>query len=327
MPPYASAHDGFFMPDLRSRGGGWPGESPELSEPKPGRQSLEPADATQRVSDGKVTLEELYKGKTVKFAAEKKVICGQCNGSGAKDKVKPEEKDRCKKCKGKRTVTESKALELYIPRGSMQGERITLEGEADQMPDQAPRPGRGARAVEAVAKLGCVARSLSAGQAPGVEPAPGHQPRLDLRRRGGSHGSAADRRGDKSRRPLTVSFSSRPRAGAMPRVPLDGGDSWRAFETTMISPVDSGRPFLAVGDWRGTGSSIGGDNGSSSHARRLSATASTVGSSTASSGGGFSSSERPLSREGSVSVPDGPSRIENLCQTVRASQVDEKRQC
>jgi DnaJ family protein A protein 2 len=126
----------------------------------------------------KVTLEELYKGKTVKFAAEKQVICGQCKGSGAKDKVKPErcdrcggigrqeafrqigpglvtretvpcshcqgsgthirEKDRCKKCKGKRTVKETKALELYIPRGSMQGERIVLEGEADQLPDRTP---------------------------------------------------------------------------------------------------------------------------------------------------------------------------------------------
>ncbi|KAK3368156.1 hypothetical protein B0H63DRAFT_487855 [Podospora didyma] len=126
----------------------------------------------------KVTLEELYKGKTVKFAAEKKVVCGQCNGTGAKDKVKPnkcdncrgqglreayrqvgpglvrkevipcdhcegsgmyyKEKDRCKKCKGKRTVKENKALELYIPRGSMQGERIVLEGEADQAPDQTP---------------------------------------------------------------------------------------------------------------------------------------------------------------------------------------------
>ncbi|KAK0722542.1 putative DnaJ protein like protein xdj1 [Lasiosphaeria miniovina] len=140
----------------------------------PGRPRRSPDEEQQY----KVTLEELYKGKTVKFAAEKKVICGQCNGSGAKDKVKPnkcdrcrgaglqeayrqigpglvrkeviscdhcqgsgmyyKEKDRCKKCKGKRTVTESKALELYIPRGSMQGERITLEGEADQMPDQTP---------------------------------------------------------------------------------------------------------------------------------------------------------------------------------------------
>ncbi|KAK3357014.1 hypothetical protein B0T25DRAFT_566337 [Lasiosphaeria hispida] len=126
----------------------------------------------------KVTLEELYKGKTVKFAAEKQIICGQCKGTGAKEKVKPNkcdrcrgaglqeayqqvgpglvrkqvipcdhcqgsgmyyrEKDRCKKCKGKRTVKENKALELYIPRGSMQGERIVLEGEADQLPDQTP---------------------------------------------------------------------------------------------------------------------------------------------------------------------------------------------
>lgn len=126
----------------------------------------------------KVTLEELYKGKTVKFAAEKQVICGQCKGTGAKDKVKPnqcdrcrgvgrqeafrqvgpglvrkevipcdhcqgsgmyyKEKDRCKKCKGKRTVKENKALEVYIPRGSMQGERIVLEGEADQLPDMTP---------------------------------------------------------------------------------------------------------------------------------------------------------------------------------------------
>ncbi|AEO69128.1 ae83d6af-acf5-4ad1-b3c0-9975064c6b2c [Thermothielavioides terrestris] len=126
----------------------------------------------------KVTLEELYKGKTVKFAAAKQVVCPQCQGSGAKEKVKPnkcdrcrgigrqeafrqigpglvrkevipcdhcqgsgmyyKEKDRCKKCKGKRTVQETKALELYIPRGSMQGERIVLEGEADQLPDMTP---------------------------------------------------------------------------------------------------------------------------------------------------------------------------------------------
>ena len=126
----------------------------------------------------KVTLEELYKGKTAKFAANKRVVCGQCNGTGAKDKVKPQqcdrchgagiqeafrqigpglvrkevlpcencqgsgmfykEKDRCRKCRGKRTLDETKALEIYIPPGSMQGERIVLEGEADQFPDQLP---------------------------------------------------------------------------------------------------------------------------------------------------------------------------------------------
>jgi DnaJ family protein A protein 2 len=29
-------------------------------------------------------------------------------------------------------------LEIYIPRGAREGERITLEGEADQVPDQTP---------------------------------------------------------------------------------------------------------------------------------------------------------------------------------------------
>ncbi|KAI1469188.1 DnaJ-domain-containing protein [Daldinia caldariorum] len=125
-----------------------------------------------------VSLEDLYKGKTVKFAANKNVVCGTCKGTGGKDKVKPQqcdrckghgrveafrqvgpglvtretavcdrcqgsgnyfkEKDRCKKCKGKRTVPETKPLEIYIPRGSRQGDRIVLEGEADQHPDQTP---------------------------------------------------------------------------------------------------------------------------------------------------------------------------------------------
>ena len=125
-----------------------------------------------------VTLEELYKGKTVKFASTKNIICSHCKGSGGKEKAKPEtctrckgqgvtiglrsvgpglvtqermvcdsctgtgkvfkEKDKCKKCKGKRTTSEKKVLEIYIPRGAREGERITLEGEADQVPDQTP---------------------------------------------------------------------------------------------------------------------------------------------------------------------------------------------
>ncbi|TVY62260.1 DnaJ protein-like protein xdj1 [Lachnellula suecica] len=125
-----------------------------------------------------VTLEELYKGKTVKFASTKNIICSHCKGSGGKEKSKPatcerckgngvtvglrqvgpglvtqermvcetctgtgkvfKEKDRCKKCKGKRTTSEKKVLEIYIPRGAREGERITLEGEADQVPDQTP---------------------------------------------------------------------------------------------------------------------------------------------------------------------------------------------
>ena len=125
-----------------------------------------------------VTLEELYKGKTVKFASTKNVICSHCTGTGAKKDAKAQtcerckgqgavvglrsvgpglvtqermvcepcsgtgkvfkEKDKCKKCKGKRTTSEKKVLEIYIPRGAREGERITLEGEADQVPNQIP---------------------------------------------------------------------------------------------------------------------------------------------------------------------------------------------
>ena len=122
-----------------------------------------------------VTLEELYKGKTTRFASTKNVLCQTCHGSGGKEKAKPKpcdtckgkgmttrlrpvgpglvtqetvpcntcsgrgsfyaEKDKCKKCKGARTVKQKKILELYIPRGSREGEKIVLAGEADQDPD------------------------------------------------------------------------------------------------------------------------------------------------------------------------------------------------
>ncbi|KAL9122516.1 MAG: hypothetical protein Q9187_000934 [Circinaria calcarea] len=125
-----------------------------------------------------VTLEELYKGKSARFASTKIVICSHCKGKGGKDNAKPRQcdtcqgrgmrqalrsigpglvtqetiicdsckgtgsvfrdKDKCKKCKGKRTVQERKMLEIYIPRGAKAGDRIVLEGEADQLPDQEP---------------------------------------------------------------------------------------------------------------------------------------------------------------------------------------------
>ncbi|KAK7510539.1 hypothetical protein IWZ03DRAFT_337236 [Phyllosticta citriasiana] len=124
-----------------------------------------------------VTLEELYKGKTTRFASTKNVICETCNGSGGKDKTKPhdcsvcggkgqkqtvqmgggllipsvticgncdgfgkvyKDKEKCKKCKGKRVVEKKNILELYVPRGAREGEKIVLAGEADQSPDQEP---------------------------------------------------------------------------------------------------------------------------------------------------------------------------------------------
>jgi len=127
------------------------------------------------VQQYEVTLEELYKGKTTRFASTKSVICEHCKGTGGKEKAKAKEcdsckgrglttklrpvgpglvtqetvpcatcngrgsffaeKDKCKKCKGARTVKQKKILELYIPRGSREGDTIVLAGEADQNPD------------------------------------------------------------------------------------------------------------------------------------------------------------------------------------------------
>ena len=156
----------FGMGGMGGGGGGRPGGPPRQRRGRDEEQKYQ------------VTLEELYKGKTVKFASTKNIICSHCKGTGGKEKAKPQkcerckgqgatiglrsvgpglvtqermvcehctgtgevfkEKDRCKKCKGKRTTSEKKVLEIYIPRGAREGERITLEGEGDQVPDQIP---------------------------------------------------------------------------------------------------------------------------------------------------------------------------------------------
>ncbi|PNS19223.1 hypothetical protein CAC42_2400 [Sphaceloma murrayae] len=130
------------------------------------------------VQEYECSLEELYKGKTTKFASTKNVICPSCEGRGGKEKAKGKkcgscegkgsrtmlrpiapglvtqetvpcgtcngrgsyfaDKDKCKKCKGKRVISQRKILELYVPRGAREGEKIVLAGEADQVPDQEP---------------------------------------------------------------------------------------------------------------------------------------------------------------------------------------------
>lgn len=68
------------------------------------------------------------------LVTQETVVCSTCSGSGQLFK----EKERCKKCKGKKVVESKNVLELYIPRGAKEGDRIVLAGEADQLPDQEP---------------------------------------------------------------------------------------------------------------------------------------------------------------------------------------------
>jgi DnaJ homolog subfamily A member 2 len=153
-------------------GGGIPGMGGAFGGMGGGRQRTRRSpDENQKYE---VTLEDLYKGKTVKFTSTKQVLCSKCSGSGGKEGAKASQcatckgqgvrqvvsqvgpgmltqrvvpcgacegtgeiwdaKDKCKKCKGKKTTEEKKQLELYIPPGSKEGDQIRLEGEADQVP-------------------------------------------------------------------------------------------------------------------------------------------------------------------------------------------------
>ncbi|KAI0784164.1 DnaJ-domain-containing protein [Abortiporus biennis] len=145
---------------------GGPGSRPRRSR---GEDSVIPYD---------VSLEELYNGKSVKMNMEKEVVCNLCKGSGAKGAAKPKqcakcegrgwnmvqtqlspgrigtsramctecggqgeklrEKDRCKKCKGLKTVKEKTRQEIFIERGMADRQRIVLSGAGDEEPGVPP---------------------------------------------------------------------------------------------------------------------------------------------------------------------------------------------
>lgn len=126
----------------------------------------------------KVTLEDLYKGKTTKLSLQKSVLCVDCGGKGSKNpgavkrcegcrgqgikvtlrQIAPgmvqqmqqtcpdcrgtgeviREKDRCPKCQGNKTYSERKVLDVYIDKGMRHGQRIVFAGEGDQAPDMIP---------------------------------------------------------------------------------------------------------------------------------------------------------------------------------------------
>ncbi|KAK7454465.1 hypothetical protein VKT23_011221 [Stygiomarasmius scandens] len=121
-----------------------------------------------------VTLEDLYNGKSVKLNMEKDVVCDVCKGTGARGKGKPKacstcegkgwtfatshispshlgttrvkcsdcdgvgeklkEKDRCKKCKGEKTVSQKTRQEIFIEKGMADRQRIVLTGAGDEEP-------------------------------------------------------------------------------------------------------------------------------------------------------------------------------------------------
>ena len=119
-----------------------------------------------------VSLEDIYNGKVCKLALQKSVICSDCTGRGGKEgavktctgcngvgmktmmrQMGPmiqrfqtacpdcggvgeiiREKDKCKRCKGKKTVVERKVLHVPVDKGIPNGHKVSFRGEGDQEP-------------------------------------------------------------------------------------------------------------------------------------------------------------------------------------------------
>ncbi|KAJ2953535.1 hypothetical protein O0L34_g1137 [Tuta absoluta] len=125
----------------------------------------------------KVSLEDMYMGKTAKLQLSKNVICGSCKGIGGKpgavvtckdchgqgikvsyQQIGPNmtrqfqtrcptcqgqgetinDKDKCPKCKGKKVLNETKILEVHVEKGMRENQKIFFRGEGDQQPDTQP---------------------------------------------------------------------------------------------------------------------------------------------------------------------------------------------
>lgn len=123
----------------------------------------------------KVTLEEIFAGKTSKIAVNRDRICSECEGRGGKDGADATcsgckgrgmrtrmtqlgpgmysqstgpcdecmgsgtciaEKDKCKECNGKKVLKERKVLEANVDKGSPHGEKYVFHGESDEYPDR-----------------------------------------------------------------------------------------------------------------------------------------------------------------------------------------------
>ncbi|KTW29666.1 hypothetical protein T552_00875 [Pneumocystis carinii B80] len=150
----------------------------EMSINELGRETMQEESFKNRKKDVyydyEITLEELYRGKNVKMAGTRNIICPTCKGSGRKaycdskkcvfcdgkgvmtvlKQIRPgmivqqefeckkcegtgetiQEKDRCRKCKGIKTITEKNFYQINIDKGTQDGEKIVFYGEADQEP-------------------------------------------------------------------------------------------------------------------------------------------------------------------------------------------------
>ena len=116
-----------------------------------GRRSAGPRKGPSIQHPLKVSLEDLYNGKTVKLAINRKVIvgdskvCDRCKGQGVVMEVRQlgpgmitQMQRTCSQCNGQgtmaKTKNERKVVEVHIEKGATHNQKITFRGMADEMP-------------------------------------------------------------------------------------------------------------------------------------------------------------------------------------------------
>lgn len=126
-----------FFPGARGRRSSGPKKGPPLNHPI------------------KVSLDDIYNGKTVKLAVNRKVIvgdvktCDSCNGQGAKMEIRQlgpgmiqQMQRTCADCNGQghsaKRVNERKILEVHVEKGMKHHQKIQFKGMGDEMPNMEP---------------------------------------------------------------------------------------------------------------------------------------------------------------------------------------------
>jgi len=100
----------------------------------------------------KVSLQDVYNGKTVKLAVQRKVIvgdvlkCDTCNGQGAVMQIRQigpgmiqQMQSPCDECSGQgfmaKTKKEREVLEVHVEKGVKDGHKIAFRGKGDEVPN------------------------------------------------------------------------------------------------------------------------------------------------------------------------------------------------
>ncbi|KAG5179412.1 heat shock protein 40 [Tribonema minus] len=178
-PQKRKMYDQYGKDGVNEEGG--PGHSPDdifsMFFGGGGRQPSGPRRSDDLVHPLKVSLEDLYNGKTCRLAINRDKVCAACEGRGGKAgaekacascnghgvqiqyrQIGPgmvqklqatcpdcngegktiNARDKCRECQGKKVVKERKVLEVNITPGMKSGQKLTFHEEADEAPGVLP---------------------------------------------------------------------------------------------------------------------------------------------------------------------------------------------